>query len=90
MSPSKSISIQQLLEGSPKKAGDIEFCLAGRQTYLAPYRCPQRQILAVPISVITTIFIWTLEGESRMSFRTKLIWVGHLAVHAWSQLYVHY
>ena len=38
MSP--SISIQQSLEGSSKKAGDIEFCLAGRQTYLAPLPLP--------------------------------------------------
>ena len=40
MNNSKSISPQQPVETSPKKSGDIELCLAGRQTYLAPLPLP--------------------------------------------------
>ena len=40
MNNSKSISPQQPVETSPKKSGDIELCLTGRQTYLAPLPLP--------------------------------------------------
>ena len=40
MTTSKSISPQQPVEEPPKKAGDIELCVGGRQTYLAPLPLP--------------------------------------------------
>ena len=73
MTTSKSISPQQSVEASPRKAGDIELCVGGRQTYLAPLPLPTEADPCCPyISDYTDIYLDFGGGEPNV-FSYQLI-----------------
>ena len=75
MISSISTSPQQSFEKPQKKAGDIEFCLAGRRTYLAPLPLPTEADPCCPyISDYNDIFLDF--GGGKPNVYSYQIWLG--------------